>query len=137
MNARPARVVVAILLACLVAAWLLQGCGSEAPHLPQVTTGVGVGPKPHEATISLRSSGGGYGVAEFVLTYPDGHMRVEGAGVLEDGTSLGWTRKQLPSGHYECTFYAVPTATPPMAPDFPAGATVDKNVIDSEAFVID
>ena len=129
---------VAIIVAglCVLPA-ALAACGSSAPHLPKVTTGVGVGPRPHEATINLRSSGSGYGVAEFILTYPDGHKRFGGAGVLEDGTSLGWTLKQLPSGDYGYTFYAVPSATPPMAPDFPKGADTEKNILSSETFTID
>ena len=101
--------------------WLLTACGSSEPHLPHVTTSVMTGPKPHEATFSLSSSGNGYGVAELVLTYPNGHRHVGGDGVLEDGTTVGWTPEQLPSGHYEYTFYAVPRATRPMAPDSSIG----------------
>jgi hypothetical protein len=129
---------IAILLVCACASlWLLTGCGTSKPHLPHVTTGVTVGPKPHQATLSLSSSGDGYGVAEFVLTYPDGHKHVAGDGVLENGTSLGWTPEQMPSGRYEYTLYAVPTATQPMAPDFPSSARTEKNILSSGTFAID
>jgi hypothetical protein len=101
-----------------------------------VRTGVAIGPRPHEVTFTVSASGDGHGVAEFVLTYPDGHKRVGGVGVLEQGTSLGWTAKQLPSGNYKYAFYAVPTAAPPMAPDFPSGGRTEGNRLSSGTFTI-
>ena len=127
-----------ILLVCACTSLaLLAGCGSSKPHLPHVTTGVMVGPKPHQATISLTSSGDGYGVAELVLTYPDGHKHVAGNGVMEDGTGLGWTPRQLPSGQYGYTFYAVPTSTLHMDADFPSDGRTESNIISSGTFAID
>jgi hypothetical protein len=134
------RVAVVLVLACACAGaslGLLTGCGSGEPRLPKVTTGVMVGPKPHRVTISLSSSGPGYGVAELVLTYPDGHTQVAGNGVLEQGISLGWTPRQLPSGQYAYTLYAVPVATEPMDAAFPSDARTEKHIVSSGPFTID
>jgi hypothetical protein len=132
------RIAILLVFVCAGASLgLLAACGSSEPQLPHVTTSVGIGPSPHEMTVSVRTSGDGHGVAEFVLTYPDGHEQVGGVGVLEQETSLGWTLKQLPSGPYEYAFYAVPTAAAPMAPDFPSGARTEKNRLSSGTFTID
>jgi hypothetical protein len=138
MGSRRVAVIGVALLTVLVAtAGLLVGCGSQGPHLPKVTTGVNVGPKPGALTIDIASSGDGDGVAQIVLKYPDGHSKVVGNGVLEDGTSLGFSTKHLPAGAYGYTVYAVPTATPPMSAAFPDSARTEKNVIQRGAFTID
>ena len=139
MRSAAARVaVVSILLVCGCALpGLLAACGSSGPHLPHVTVGVSVGPKPHEATISLQSTGRGTGVAAIVLTYPNGHRREIGQAVVEDGLGTGNGPGQLPPGRYEYTVYAIATASAPKAPIFPANARVDKNIMATGAFVID
>ena len=118
MHAAPARLVcLSIVLVCLAAIpGLLTGCGSEGPHLPDVTAGVTVGPTSGAATITVKSSGSGAGVAAIVLTYPDGHRRPVGQGVLEGGTDLGYSRGDYPPGRYTYTIYAVATPSVPEAP---------------------
>jgi hypothetical protein len=139
VHAAPARLVCfSIVLVCLAAIpAMLSGCGSEKPHLPDVTAGVTVGPTSGTATVTLKSSGSGVGVAAIVLTYPDGHRRQVGQGVLEGGTDLGYSREDLPPGRYTYTIYAVATPSVPAAPILPAGAQADKNIIASGTFVID
>jgi hypothetical protein len=139
VHAAPARLVcLSIALVCLAAIpGLLTGCGSEEPHLPDVTAGVTVGPRPGEATVTVKSSGSGTGVAAVVLTYPDGHRRQVGQGVLEGVTDLGYGLTDLPPGQYTYTIYAVATPSVPAAPTLPAGARVDKNIIASGTFVLD
>jgi hypothetical protein len=130
--------VVAILLACgCTLPGLLAGCGSAGPHLPHVTVGVFLGPRPRQATIDLRSTGSGSGVASIVFTYPNGHRRDIGEAVVEDGLGTGNGPEQLPRGRYKYTVYAVATASAPMAPTFPANGHVAKNIIASGTFVID
>jgi hypothetical protein len=139
VHAAPVRLVcLSIVLVCLAAVpGLLTGCGSEEPHLPDVTAGVTVGPTSGAATFSVKSSGSGAGVAAIVLTYPDGHEQPVGQGVLEGGIDLGYSREDLPLGRYTYTIYAVATPSVPEAPTMPAGAQVDKNIIASGTFVID
>lgn len=139
MHSRAVRLAgAALLLACACASLgLLAGCGSGDPQLPEVTTGVMVGPQPHKATITVSSSGEGYGVVEVVLTYPDGSRHAAGVGVLERDLSLGWTTAELPSGQYTYTLYAVPTATQPIDADFPSDGRAEKNIISSGSFTID
>ena len=139
MHAAPVRLVcLSIALVCLMAIpGLLTGCGSEDPHLPDVAAGVTVGPRPGEATITVKSSGSGAGVAAVALTYPNGHRRGVGQGVLEGGTDLGWGLRDLPPGRYTYTIYAVATPSVPEAPILPKGARVDKNNIASGTFLID
>jgi predicted small lipoprotein YifL len=127
-----------VALVCLAAIpGLLTGCGSEGPQLPDVAAGVTVGPRSGEATVTVKSSGTGAGVAAVVLTYPNGHRRQAGQGVLEDGLGLGWGVRDLPPGRYTYTVYAVATPSVPEAPTLPAGARADKNIIASGTFVID
>ena len=139
MHAAPVRLVcLSIVLVCLAAvSGLLTGCGSEEPHLPDVTAGVTVGPTSGAATVTIKSSGSGAGVAAVVLTFPDGHRRPVGQGVLEGGIDLGYSREDLPPGQYTYTIYAVATPSVPADPTMPAGAQVDKNIIASGTFVID
>ena len=139
MHAAPVRLVcVAIVLVCLSAApALLAGCGSGEPHLPDVTTGVMVGPKSGEATVTVQSSGSGAGVAALVLTYPDGHRRQVGSGVLEGGADLGYGLRDLPPGSYSYALYGLATPSVPQDAAFPAEAWVDENILASASFVID
>jgi hypothetical protein len=140
VHAAPVRLVcVAFILVCLSASpGLLAGCGSkDAPHLPDVTTDVIVGPGSGEATINVKSSGSGVGVAAVDLTYPDGHLRQVGQGVLEGVTDLGYGLKHLPSGPYTYAIYAVATPSVPEAPILPDGARVDDNIVASGQFTID
>jgi hypothetical protein len=139
VHAAPVRLVcIAIVLVCLTAtSGLLAGCGSEEPHLPDVTTGAMVGPRSGEATISVKSSGSGAGVAAVVLTYPDGHRRQVGSGVLEGGEDLGYGLKDLPSGSYSYALYGLATSSVPQDAAFPAAALVDENIVASASFVID
>jgi hypothetical protein len=131
VHAAPVRLVcIAIVLVCLTAtSGLLAGCGSEEPHLPDVTTGAMVGPRSGEATIA--------GVAAVVLTYPDGHRRQVGSGVLEGGEDLGYGLKDLPSGSYSYALYGLATSSVPQDAAFPAAALVDENIVASASFVID
>jgi hypothetical protein len=132
------RIAVMLLVACAAASLgLLTACGSGEPQLPQVTTSVTIGPGPHEATVNVSSSGDGYGVAQLVLTYPDGSRHVTGQGVLESDLSLGFSPGDLQPGDYEYTVYAVATSTPPPSPDFPSGADTEKNAISSGTFTLD
>jgi len=132
---RVAAVTVLLVCGCTLPGWL-AACGSSGPHLPHVTVGLSLGPKPHQATISLQSSGSGAGVAAIVLTYPNGHRREIGEAVVENGLSTGNGPDQLPPGRYEYTVYAIATSSVPKAPLFPASARVDKNIIGSGSFVI-
>ena len=97
----------------------------------------GGGPRRREATINLTSRGEGTGVAQIVLQYPDGQSKIVGNGVLEEGTSLGFSRQDYPPGDYRYTVYAVATATPPPDAAFPANAQSEDNVVASGGFTID
>jgi hypothetical protein len=132
------RVGIAALLVCALAApGTVAGCGSpQAPHLPEVTTSIGAGPRPNEATISVSSKGDGRGVAQIVLTYPDGHRSVGGGVALEDGVSGTLARRGLRPGLYECTIYAVTTLPTPGRPWMAKSDRTEDHILTSETFII-
>jgi len=84
-------VYVAAAVAALFAVRLLAGCASRTAtaEIPHLKTTVTVGPKPHQATIDVSSSGPGAAFSGIVLTYPDGHRRMLGTGTYEAGDSGG------------------------------------------------
>jgi hypothetical protein len=126
------------MVACLAAS-LLAACGSPvatAPHLPRVTTVIKAGPKPGHAIISISSKGDGHGVAQVVLTHPDGHREVVAGFALEDGNSGVWAPRGLPAGLYECTVYAVTTLPTPGGPWLAKADRIQDNVLISKTFIV-
>jgi hypothetical protein len=130
--------IVLVLVCALAAPGVIAGCGSpqSPPHLPDVTTSIGAGPKPREATISVSSKGDGHGVAQLVLTYPDGHRSVGGGCALEDTTTATWNLKGLRPGLYECTIYAVTKVPKAGEPWLDRSARTEDNILTSKTFVI-
>jgi hypothetical protein len=69
-------------------------CGSESPdrsasaalHLPHVTVAFQA---DRRDTITVASHGSGIGLAATVLSFPDGHRKVWGCALLQDGVSGG------------------------------------------------
>jgi hypothetical protein len=132
------RIGIVLLLACAAATpGVLAGCGgAQAPHLPDVTTSIFAGPKPRQATISITSKGDGHGVAQIVLTDPDGHRAPAGGCALEDGVTAVWSPKGLSPGLYECTIYAVTTIPTPGGPWLAGSDRTEENILTSKTFVI-
>ena len=122
------------LVLALAATGVIAGCGrpQSPPHLPDVTTRIAAGPEAGEATISVSSKGDGHGVAQVVLTYPDGHRSVGGGCALEDTTTATWELKGLRPGLYECTIYAVTKVPKAGEPWLARSARTEGNILSLE-----
>jgi hypothetical protein len=138
MHVGGCRILLVATVACFAVS-LLAACGSpvaSAPHLPKVSTVIKAGPKPGQATISISSKGNGQGVAQMVLTYPDGHREIAGGVALEDGATGTWAPRGLEPGLYECTVYAVTTLPTPGGPWLAKTERTQDNVLTSKTFVV-
>jgi hypothetical protein len=94
-------VVVALLL-------LASGCGHK-PLKVQVTTGLG--PDPHQWTVTISATGDGQADAGVFLTYPDGHTADTMDCLVQGGARPGGTLDDLSRGTYSWTVYASPVGT--------------------------
>lgn len=125
------------LAAVVAAAAALAGTASCASslHLPHVS--VTFEPNRRDS-IAIASHGSGIGLAATVLRFPDGHHKVWGCTLLQDGVSGGtafdWF-KDLHPGDYRYFVYAEATRNTRYL-QFPTRDLVAKNLIVSGSFTV-
>jgi hypothetical protein len=109
LRARARLVAVAALALVIVVVAGVAGCGSsDAQTMPTFSATAAPGPKAHEATVHITSSGSGTASAAVLLTYPNGRRdRVENATwrAMDSGT---YTQSNLRAGVYAFAVYAIP-----------------------------
>lgn len=125
------------LVAVVAAAAVLAGTASCASslHLPRVSVTFEANRRD---SITIASHGSGIGLAATVLRFPDGHRKLWGCTLLQDGVGGGTAFdrfKDLHPGGYRYFVYAEATRTTKYL-QFPARDLVAKNLIASGNFTV-
>ncbi len=127
----------AAVVAVVAAAAALAGTASCASslHLPHVSVTFEANRRD---SITIASHGSGMGLAATVLRFPDGHHKVWGCTLLQDGVGGGTafdSFKNLHPGEYRYFVYAEATRNTKYL-QFPARDLVAKNLIASGSFTV-
>ncbi len=125
------------LVAVVAAAAVLAGTASCASslHLPRVSVTFEANRRD---SITIASHGSGIGLAATVLRFPDGHRKLWGCTLLQDGagggTAFDWFKDLHPGGYRYFVYAEATRATKYL--QFPARDLVAKNLIASGNFTV-